>query len=85
MSVVWQHFSLKSEEDVAAGCETHRAQVSRGGTEEGEFNTFKFHTFPPGLFKPRSPTNRAERHSIHADIVWIDIRQNSRLPYRFGV
>lgn len=39
MSAVWQYFSLKSEKDVAAECKTCHAQVSRGGTEPGKFNT----------------------------------------------
>ncbi|KAI2654835.1 hypothetical protein H4Q32_017095 [Labeo rohita] len=39
MSAVWQYFSLKSEKDSVAQCNTCHAQVSRGGTEPGKFNT----------------------------------------------
>ncbi|KAI2648014.1 Zinc finger BED domain-containing protein 4 [Labeo rohita] len=39
MSAVWQYFSLKSENDSVAQCNTCHAQVSRGGTEPGKFNT----------------------------------------------
>ncbi|KAL0147209.1 hypothetical protein M9458_057486 [Cirrhinus mrigala] len=39
MSAMWQYFSLKSEKDSVAQCNTCHAQVSRGGTEPGKFNT----------------------------------------------
>ena len=39
MSAVWQYFSIESKKDVAADCKTCHAQVSRGGTELGKFNT----------------------------------------------
>ena len=39
MSAVWQYFTVNSDKDVAAECNTCHAQVSRGGTEPGKFNT----------------------------------------------
>lgn len=39
MSAVWQYFTVNSDKDVAAECNTCHAQVSCGGTEPGKFNT----------------------------------------------
>ncbi|CAB1423395.1 unnamed protein product [Pleuronectes platessa] len=39
MSAVWKYFTVNSDKDVAAKCNICQAQVSRGGTEPGRFNT----------------------------------------------
>ncbi|CAB1440427.1 unnamed protein product [Pleuronectes platessa] len=39
MSAEWKYFTVNSDKDVAAKCNICQAQVSRGGTEPGRFNT----------------------------------------------